>query len=103
MDGDDWVMCAVYLVIAGLGAVLIFSVVGSMFGPSDSFTGELIDVEYSSAGYGHSDIMVFYFQDGTILRFSGQGTSEVHLGNCTVFYRGTYYYRTFDHIVYLED
>jgi len=99
MDGWDFLVGSlICLAIAGgiIGGYQVYTMFASDL---QSHHGELINVEYSQSGYGHADIMVLYFKDGTILRLSNP-LSNIHLGNCTVDYRGNDYLTYFVSIDY---
>ena len=74
----------------------------TMLTPIEYYSGDLIDVQYSQSGYGSSDIMVFYFGDGKVIRFSNP-VGEIQLGECSVSYRGTDSMKYFVSIEYLEE
>lgn len=86
------------IVIVGAG----FAFYNMEFSPIEQHIGNLTSVQYSQSGVGSSDIMVFYFEDGKVLRFNNP-IAEVHLGRCLVTYRGNDMIKYFVDIEYLGE
>lgn len=102
-----------FFIIIGLLMFIPLYIIGIMAGGSiligdnHSYTGYIVDTEYTTGGYGHSDKTVVYFSDRTIIVY---GNVEINR-NCNAtltWFTSTFpgadsNYKSFVSINYKED